>query len=91
MVKDNGKGKADARVVDAVTEEEIPQIPHKQQGCQFEEQLKVIDAAIFRDTADTTNHQKPMQSMGMTEVIQTNVLVTQTQCKVEEDARIVGP
>ena len=91
MVKENGKGKADARVVDAVTEEEIPQIPHKQQGCQFEKQLKVIDAAIFRDTADTTNHQKPMQSMGMTEVIQTNVLVTQTQCKVEEDARIVGP
>ena len=56
--KDNGKGKADVGVVDAVTKEKILQIPHKQQGCQFEEQLKVIDSAIFGDTANTTNHQK---------------------------------
>ena len=47
VVQDNGKGKADVGVVDAITKEKIPQIPHKQHGCQFEEQLKVIDAAIF--------------------------------------------
>ena len=91
MVQDNGKGKANVGVVEAVTKEKIPQIPHKQHECQFEEQLKVIDAAIFGETANTTNHQKPMQSTGMAEVIQTNDLVTQTQCKVEEEARIVGP
>ena len=87
VVKDNEKGKANVGVVVITTEAKILQIPHEQRGSQFEEQLKKIDAAIFRDTLDTTNHHKAVQSTSMTEVIQTNVQATQTQMKVEDDAR----
>nr|POE81045.1 hypothetical protein CFP56_61636 [Quercus suber] len=61
-VKDNEKGRADVGVVGAVTEVEIPRIPHAQQGCQFEEQLKEIDAVIFGDMAHITNHHHAEQS-----------------------------
>ena len=75
----------------ATIEVKIPQIPHEQRGSQFKKQLKEIDAAIFGDTADTTNHHKAVQSMGMIEVIQKNVQATHTQMKVEDDARHDGP
>ena len=82
-VKDNEKGRANVGGVVAFTKVEIPRIFHAQRGCQFEEQLKEIDATIFGDTADTTNHHHAEQSTGMTEAIQTNVQSPYVQVKEE--------
>lgn len=67
------------------------EIPHAQRGCQFEEQLKEIDAAIFGATTDTTNLHHTEQSKGMTEVIQTNGQSSHAQMNEEDAARHNGP
>ncbi|KAK7860162.1 uncharacterized protein CFP56_042202 [Quercus suber] len=73
------KGTADVGLVVAGSEVEIPRIPHAQRGCQFEEQLREIDAALCGDTTDTTNLHHAEQITDMTKTLQTNVQLSSAQ------------